>query len=316
LSTKYINNPVYLDLKKNELIHDRDIILINRTTRDKKINVYQDKKSRIIFLEKFVRKVKYYEEQKGLSRHKQKSIIYLKNGKSLKTSKIDFKDKKNSEKNNVVGDDLRRYEQFRKYLTNKKICDFGCGYAGFLTLSKKKTKNLYGVELNKKFLDYLKKNKRYINSESHIENFKDNFDLITMFHVLEHLPNQIQTLKKIKRKMNKKGKIIVEVPHSGDILLEKFNIPEFKNFTFWSEHLVLHTKKSLYSFMKKAGFKKIKIVFYQRYGFTNHLNWIWNKKPEGHVQLKKIYNKEIDSKYKKFLEKNNLSDTIIAIAEK
>ncbi len=138
MSTKYINNPVYLDLKKNELIHDRDIILINRTTRDKKINVYQDKKSRIIFLEKFVRKVKYYEEQKGLSRHKQKSIIYLKNGKSLKTSKIDFKDKKNSEKNNVVGDDLRRYEQFRKYLTNKKICDFGCGYAGFLTLSKKK----------------------------------------------------------------------------------------------------------------------------------------------------------------------------------
>ena len=138
MSTKYINNPVYLDLKKNELIHDKDIILINRTTRDKKINVYQDKKSRIIFLEKFVRKVKYYEEQKGLSRHKQKSITYLKNGKSLKTSKIDFKDKKNSEKNNIVGDDLRRYEQFHKYLTNKKICDFGCGYAGFLTLSKKK----------------------------------------------------------------------------------------------------------------------------------------------------------------------------------
>ena len=145
MSTKYINNPVYLDLKKNELIHDRDIILINRTTRDKKINVYQDKKSRIIFLEKFVRKVKYYEEQKGLSRHKQKSIIYLKNGKSLKTSKIDFKDKKNSEKNNVVGDDLRRYEQFRKYLTNKKICDFGCGYAGFLTLSKKKKLRIYMV---------------------------------------------------------------------------------------------------------------------------------------------------------------------------
>ena len=29
-----------------------------------------------------------------------------------------------------------KYEQFHKYLTNKKICDFGCGYTVFDTFKK------------------------------------------------------------------------------------------------------------------------------------------------------------------------------------
>jgi len=159
LKKKNINNPVYSDLKKLKLINDKNIILVNKFTRDKKIKVYQDKKTKIIFLEKFIRFTNYYKKQKGSTRDRQKSITYLRDGTILKTSKVNFKNKKNSIKNNIVGDDIRRFEKFKKYLTKKKICDFGCGYAGFLTLSKKKTQNLFGIELNKFFLDYLNKKK-------------------------------------------------------------------------------------------------------------------------------------------------------------
>ena len=38
-----------------------------------------------------------------------------------------------------------------------------------------------------------------------------------MFHVLEHLPYQIDTLKSIHSKLKKGGKIIIEVPH-GEII--------------------------------------------------------------------------------------------------
>lgn len=313
---KNINNPVYKDLKKLKLINDRNIILLNKFTRDKKIKVYQDKKTKIVFLEKFVRLTNYYKKQKGSTRDRQKSITYLRDGTVLKTSKVNFKNEKNSIKNNIVGDDIRRFEKFKKYLKKKKICDFGCGYAGFLTLSKKKTPNLFGIELNKFFLDYLNKNKKYIKTNSSINKFNINFDIVTMFHVLEHLPNQIEILTNIRKKLKKKGKIIIEVPHSRDFLLEKFDLPEFKNFIFWSEHLVLHTKFSLISFLKKAGFKKIKISFCQRYGFTNHLNWFLNKQPGGHDIFKDLYNEKFDQSYRNYLEENEFSDTIIAIAEK
>ena len=47
-----------------------------------------------------------------------------------------------------------------------------------------------------------------------------------MFHVLEHLPYQIDTLKSIHSKLKKGGKIIIEVPHGEDYLLnfEKLKI--------------------------------------------------------------------------------------------
>lgn len=59
-----------------------------------------------------------------------------------------------------------------------------------------------------------------------------------MFHVLEHIPHQLETLKILRKKLKKNGKIIIEVPHSEDFLLEFDELIEFKHFTFWSEHLI------------------------------------------------------------------------------
>ena len=42
------------------------------------------------------------------------------------------------------------------------------------------------------------------------------FDVITMFHVLEHLPNQVDTLKQLKKLLKPKGNIIIEIPHAND----------------------------------------------------------------------------------------------------
>ena len=198
---KNVNNPVYNDLKKLGLVKDKNLLIINSHTRDKTIKVYQDKKTKVIFLEKFIRYNDYYKKEKGSTRDKQKSVTFLRDGTVLKTSKINYKNQKNKIKENIVGDDFRRFEQFKKFLPNKKICDFGCGYAGFLSLSKKKTKNLFGVELNQFFLDYLNKYKKYITVRNNIDKLESKFDVITLFHVLEHLPNQIETLINIRKKL-------------------------------------------------------------------------------------------------------------------
>ena len=49
--------------------------------------------------------------------------------------------------------------------------------------------------------------------------------------------------------------MIIEVPHARDFLIETFDINSFKDFTFWSEHLILHTKESLVAFAKESGLK-------------------------------------------------------------
>ena len=141
------------------------------------------------------------------------------------------------------------------------------------------------------------------------------FDIITAFHVLEHIPYQVDTLKILKSKLNNKGKIIIEVPHAEDFLILQDELKDFKNFTFWSEHLILHTYKSLNSILLKSGFKNIKIQYFQRYNFSNHLGWFLKRKPGGHNSYKEIISDRLNSSYCDNLKKLGQTDTLIAIAE-
>jgi 2-polyprenyl-3-methyl-5-hydroxy-6-metoxy-1,4-benzoquinol methylase len=75
-------------------------------------------------------------------------------------------------------------------------------------------------------------NLKKINISDNVNSFDKKFDVITMFHVLEHIPYQIRTLKILKSKLKNKEKIIIGVSHAEDFLLLQVELKEFKNFTF------------------------------------------------------------------------------------
>ena len=214
----------------------------------------------------------------------------------------------------IVDDDFRRASQFKKILKNKNILDFGCGYGDFL-MNLKNYKSLSGVELRKDCINHIRRKFNKINISNDIDSLNKKFDVITMFHVLEHLPHQVDILKDLKSKLNKKGKIIIEVPHAEDFLILQDELDEFRNFVFWKEHLILHTVKSLKKIILKAGFKKIKIQYYQRYNLANHLGWFVKKKPGGHVFYKDKVSEQLNKSYSENLKRLGQTDTLIAIAE-
>ena len=57
---KSIKNPIFQELKRLKLISIKNLVKINDKTRDKKIAVIKDTKSKIIFLEKFITNKNYY----------------------------------------------------------------------------------------------------------------------------------------------------------------------------------------------------------------------------------------------------------------
>ena len=57
-------------------------------------------------------------------------------------------------------------------------------------------------------------------------------------------------LKEFKTHLNPGGILIVEVPHAKDFLLSNLKNEDFKNFTLWSQHLILHTRESLQRFLQ------------------------------------------------------------------
>ncbi|MDC3083333.1 class I SAM-dependent methyltransferase [Pelagibacteraceae bacterium] len=302
-----IQNPIYDELIKLKLISKSNLITLSNTTRDKKIKVLKDLKSKIIFIEKYITTNEYYsklkykdEDRKLINKSKKKEINVKTLFGNLKTP--------------IIDDDYRRISQFDKLLKNKNILDFGCGWGSFLS-NIKNYKSLNGVELRRECINHIKNNNKKIKISNDINYFKKKFDIITMFHVLEHIPYQVNTLKILKSKLKNKGKIIIEVPHAEDFLILQDDLKEFKKFTFWSEHLILHTQRSLKSVLLKSGFKKINIQYYQRYNFSNHLGWFLNRKPGGHQFYKNIITDSLNLSYCENLKKLCQTDTLIAIAE-
>jgi len=213
------------------------------------------------------------------------------------------------------GDTKRRSNLIRKIVYGKRWLDIGTGAGGILDELKDSALECSAVEPNNIMRNKLKKLGYKVHKSSK-QAKKNYYDVITLFHVFEHMKHPIKELKLIKLLMKKNSQLIIEVPHASDFLLKTLNLHEFKKFTFWSEHLILHVKKSLTTFLKLSNFEVEKIFGVQRYSLVNHLHWIFKKKPGGHIYWNFMRLKILEKLYEKFLSLINQNDTLIVFARK
>lgn len=210
-------------------------------------------------------------------------------------------------------DSQRRLDQFRTVIAGKRICDFGTGHGLFLRQARGIASHCAGVELNLGQQESLCADG--IPAEPAIDRYQPgSFDVVSLFHVLEHLETPIETLQLIRSRLAPGGTLIVEVPHARDFLFNTLASEAFKGFTFWSEHLVLHTRASLERVLKLAGFSQIAVKGYQRYGLENHLHWLVQQKPGGQQAWAHLADADLNARYAGLLQSIDETDTLIATA--
>ncbi len=207
----------------------------------------------------------------------------------------------------------RRVAYLAPLVKGKRYLDFGCGTGAVASGLKKLGAEVYGVELNKAHREAIGK-EFGIEVRRSLEDLKGSFDLISLFHVLEHLKNPIAELSSLRARLSKGGCLIVEVPHALDALLSLYDLQSFKDFTYWSCHLYLFTEKTLTIALQKAGFKKIEVAYVQRYPLANHLYWLAKGKPGGQKEWSHFREPGLDAQYAQKLTELKATDTIIAIA--
>ncbi len=212
-------------------------------------------------------------------------------------------------------DDQRRANQFGNIIRNKEWLEIGTGAGGILDLLHPTTLGTVAIEPQNSMREELIKLGYHVYADID-EVSENNFDIATLFHVFEHFTQPLKTLEKIVARIKSGGKIVIEVPHANDFLISFLDLESFKAFTFWSEHLILHTRQSLRLFLEHAGLKNISIMGYQRYPLANHLHWLSQEKPGGHLVWSHLRTPELDDVYADMLARLDKTDTLIAIAEK
>ena len=207
-------------------------------------------------------------------------------------------------------DDRRHFDLLKDKIAGKNILDFGCGAAGFLKYCSSIANSAEGIELEKRVIKFWRGK-----LEIHTSIPKNKYyDIITSFHVFEHLEDPIHHLMNLKSVLTDNGCVIIEVPNADDALLTLFDCEAFKKFSYWSQHLYLFTADNLKTIAERAGFEKITVTNIQRYPLANHLFWLSQGKPEGHEKWQFAVQPKLNVEYSKLLAEIGIADTLLMYA--
>ncbi len=92
------------------------------------------------------------------------------------------------------------------------LCDIGAGGGEFTYLAGKYGFNSQGIEPNIGYSEYAKKEYQCEVNTGEINDINGKFDVVTIFHVLEHLPSPQKAFEKLYQLLQPEGVLFVEVP--------------------------------------------------------------------------------------------------------
>ncbi|MEP5338877.1 MAG: class I SAM-dependent methyltransferase [Algibacter sp.] len=110
---------------------------------------------------------------------------------------------------------------------SKSLLDVGSGTGDFLQIAQQNNWTVSGIEPNEEARGIAnKKTNDSVFETEQLLKFKENsFDVITLWHVLEHLPNLEDHIKTFKKLLKPNGTLIIAVPN-----YKSFDAKHYKNF--------------------------------------------------------------------------------------
>ncbi|MCX7990598.1 MAG: class I SAM-dependent methyltransferase [Proteobacteria bacterium] len=144
---------------------------------------------------------------------------------------------------------------------NTKLLEIGCGKGFFLDMAKKRGAVVFGVDINKKAIDFAQKNFGLNNTfAGTIDDFlsgskEQDFDIVCLFHVIEHLKDPKNFIIKISELVKHNGLLCLSFPNPHRIDL-KFLKRE--HWDYPPHHLTRWNEKSIGYLLKEGCFEVIK----------------------------------------------------------
>jgi 2-polyprenyl-3-methyl-5-hydroxy-6-metoxy-1,4-benzoquinol methylase len=151
----------------------------------------------------------------------------------------------------------RKMKLISKYSKeNKSLFDFGSGTGDFLKLAKSRGWCIDGVEPNDDAR--LKAKEKGVKLQASLESLKQRkYEVITLWHVLEHLPSLENQIVNLLSHLEEEGTLIIAVPN-----FKSFDANYYKEF--WAafdvpRHLWHFSKTAIEKIFSKHGLELVKV---------------------------------------------------------
>jgi SAM-dependent methyltransferase len=142
-----------------------------------------------------------------------------------------------------------------------RVLDVGCGTASFLYYLKSRQQcQTYGVDINPAVVDYVRRQLNIPIYEGVLADadFEENsFDLMTMWHFIEHDLEPVRTLRRAWDFLKRDGYLVLETPNIACPVATLFG-------NRWSQihprHQILYSPETLGHLLTHCGFQVVKLA--------------------------------------------------------
>lgn len=152
-----------------------------------------------------------------------------------------------------------------------KLLEIGSSYGGFLAEAKRRGWNVTGIELSEKSAEYGRSKLGVTictgRLEDHFAKLKGQFDVVTAFHVIEHVSEPLEFLEKCRGLLRPGGLLFLKTPNI-DSIAARMAGPLWQ----WLDppaHLYLFSPPTLAALLRRAGLHTDKLETEQGDAHTN-----------------------------------------------
>lgn len=176
--------------------------------------------------------------------------------------------------------------RLEKFAPGRRLLEIGCGGGKFLKCAMEKKWEVKGQEISKLCVDYINKEygiEVFMGDIQQLDMPESNFDVLAMFHVLEHVYKIAPFLATCHKILSSNGIIVVGVPNisSPDLLLNSNSLKRNLHLPYHNYHF---SEKTLTAYLKKADFE---IIFVEK-GTSQYFSHIY-KLLRNLIKKKKVY---------------------------
>ena len=200
---------------------------------------------------------------------------------------------------------------------NKVVADIGCGCGAFLDFIKGVAKKIIAIEPSEVYRKIMDKKgfETFPYATSALKQYSEGVDVITSFDVIEHVESPEEFMKDAYCLLSTGGQAIIGTSTEAPVMRNLLGTIYEKKQLFSTQHPWVLSEKSLRIIAERAGFKNIKIKYFQRYAVGNLLGWIREKETRSEIK-EDFLSEGFDSAWKAMCNEKGLSDYIVIYAEK
>lgn len=173
-----------------------------------------------------------------------------------------FSDQKYSDDVAQRHEQRRRMARLVKVLPKGgRVLDYGCAVGDFVAGASSKYE-IYGSDVSADALGlararYPLLRERFVESTQLIEGYTGSFDAITLWDVIEHVPNPAGELDRLRRLLKPGGFLLLSTPNYSSVWSKLMG----SRWAFLTppEHLFFFTRRSITLLFEKTGFRSVEI---------------------------------------------------------